>query len=388
MYLPKHISQKITERKRQNAFRTLKNRVFEVDFYSNDYIGFSTCQDIEKRVQHILSDFKPRHGSTGSRLLSGNYELFSVAEETIRKFHNSQGALLFNSGYDANIGFFSCIAQRGDVILYDSYIHASIRDGISLSLAQSFKFKHNDLDDLQKYLTKFSDGKRSVFVVTESVFSMDGDSPDLVQMSELISDFQAFMVVDEAHALGVFGHKGCGLVQHLKLQDKVFARIVTFGKALGCHGACVLASNEVCHYLINFARSFIYTTAMPPHNLATILAGYHQLEVTQNIEKLHRNITFFRENMMKTRFYAINKEKYIESKSAVQAVIFSGNDWVKSVADSLHRHGFGVMPILSPTIPKGQERLRICLHSFNTQQQISDMLSFLTQYPLAMKIGK
>ena len=379
MKLPEHITQKLSERKQKNSFRTLKKQTFGADFYSNDYVGFSCSESIENRINSILDGFKIQHGSTGSRLLSGNYELFSITEDFIKNFHNAESALLFNSGYDANIGFFSCIAQRGDVILYDAYIHASIRDGISLSLAQSFKYKHNDLGDLEKLLQKFSHENRSVFVVTESVFSMDGDSPNLLKMNELIHSYKAFLIVDEAHALGVFGKYGCGLVQHLGLEKSVFARIVTFGKALGCHGACVLAQSEVRDYLINFARSFIYTTAMPPHSLATILAGYKELQETRNINLLGKKILFFK-NYLSHKQKTDKEIKFIHSDSAIQAIIFSGNDVVKSVADKLQKEGFGVMPILSPTVPKGQERLRICLHSFNTETQISELLDALYDY--------
>lgn len=375
MKIPQHITEKLNQRKEKNALRTLKKNTFDVDFFSNDYIGFSSSENIKAEVKSILSAYKIQHGSTGSRLLSGNYELFSQVENALKEFHQSESALLFNSGYDANIGFFSCIAQRGDVILYDSYIHASIRDGISLSLAQSYKFNHNDLLHLENLLEKFSNEKRSVFIVTESVFSMDGDSPNLLKMSELSFKYGAFLVVDEAHALGVFGHQGAGLLQELDLHQKIFARIVTFGKALGCHGACILSSVEVKEYLVNFARSFIYTTAMPPHSLATIWAGYKELSVTQNIQKLQNNILFFDNFLEKNT----KKNHFIKSESAIKAIIIPNNDTVKSAASVLQKNGFGVMPILSPTVPEGQERLRICLHSFNTEKEISDLLTLLNK---------
>ena len=231
MNIPSKILKKINERIEKNAFRTLKRDCFQFDFYSNDYIGFSSSIEIKKEVENILSDKKIQNGATGSRLLSGNFPLFEITENYIKDFHNAESALLFNSGYDANVGFFSCVPQRGDVILYDTYIHASIRDGISLSLAKSFKFKHNNLEDLEHLLKKYSESNTSVFIVTESVFSMDGDSPDLHQMAYLADRYNAFLVVDEAHALGVFGFQGCGLVQQLGLEEKVFARIVTYGGA-------------------------------------------------------------------------------------------------------------------------------------------------------------
>lgn len=371
MRIPEHIHKKIADRKADNAFRTLKDNLFTIDFFSNDYIGFASSKAIHAEVEKILAEQKWQHGATGSRLLSGNHSLYEVAENEITKFHNSESALLFNSGYDANVGFFSCIPQRNDIMLYDSYIHASIRDGISLGLTKSYKFKHNDLSDLEKLLKKFSSSKQTTFVATESVFSMDGDSPDLLKMTELCEQYGAFLIVDEAHALGVFGQFGCGLVQHLGLENRVFARIVTYGKALGCHGAAILSSGVVKDYLINFARSLIYTTAMPPQSVAHIVAGYRQLKKTTHIKKLQENISLFKNTLEKHK----KNYSFIHSDSSIQAMIVSGNDFVKSVAEQLQNKGFGVMPILSPTIPKGEERLRICLHSFNTEEQILNLVN-------------
>ncbi|MFJ1490403.1 aminotransferase class I/II-fold pyridoxal phosphate-dependent enzyme [Capnocytophaga canis] len=371
MRIPEHIHKKIADRKADNAFRTLKNNLFTIDFFSNDYIGFASSKAIHAEVEKILAEQKWQHGATGSRLLSGNHSLYEVAENEITKFHNSESALLFNSGYDANVGFFSCIPQRNDIMLYDSYIHASIRDGISLGLTKSYKFKHNDLSDLEKLLKKFSSSKQTTFVATESVFSMDGDSPDLLKMTELCEQYGAFLIVDEAHALGVFGQFGCGLVQHLGLENRVFARIVTYGKALGCHGAAILSSGVVKDYLINFARSLIYTTAMPPQSVAHIVAGYRQLKKTTHIKKLQENISLFKNTLEKHK----KNYSFIHSDSSIQAMIVSGNDFVKSVAEQLQNKGFGVMPILSPTIPKGEERLRICLHSFNTEEEILNLVN-------------
>lgn len=371
MRIPEHIHKKIADRKADNAFRTLKNNLFTIDFFSNDYIGFALSKAIHAEVEKILAEQKWQHGATGSRLLSGNHSLYEVAENEITKFHNSESALLFNSGYDANVGFFSCIPQRNDIMLYDSYIHASIRDGISLGLTKSYKFKHNDLSDLEKLLKKFCSSKQTTFVATESVFSMDGDSPDLLKMTELCEQYGAFLIVDEAHALGVFGQFGCGLVQHLGLENRVFARIVTYGKALGCHGAAILSSGVVKDYLINFARSLIYTTAMPPQSVAHIVAGYRQLKKTTHIKKLQENISLFKNTLEKHK----KNYSFIHSNSSIQAMIVSGNDFVKSVAEQLQNKGFGVTPILSPTIPKGEERLRICLHSFNTEEEILNLVN-------------
>jgi len=373
MYM-EHISRKLAERKAQNALRKLQVRNFAIDFYSNDYIGFSASDELKGLSSTILKGYKQANGATGSRLLSGNAPIFEDAEAYIAGAHKAEAALLYNSGYDANVGFFSCILQRGDVLLYDSYSHASIRDGISLSQAQSYKFRHNDLDHLEALLQKFAGGDKSVLIATESVFSMDGDSPDLLRMCELASQYGAHIAIDEAHAIGVFGENGSGLVQALGLEDRVLARIVTFGKGLGTHGAAVVSTKEVKEYLVNFSRSFIYTTAMAPHAVATILAGYQLLRTTTASEALKGNIHYFKSELEKRQL-----PRFIPSESAIQAVVLSGNDYVKGVATQLQAKGLGVLPILSPTVPKGEERLRVCLHSYNTMQEIDLLIDTLSK---------
>ena len=281
MKLPKNLTAKLETRKQNNAFRKLSFPNDLIDFASNDYIGFSKNKSIfEETHQYLIENNSLQNGATGSRLLSGNHKVYQEAEGFISKFHQSESALIFNSGYDANVGFFSCVPQKGDLILYDELCHASIRDGIQLSNAKAYKFKHNDFEDLEGKITnyKLRITNQEIYIVTESVFSMDGDTPNLEELAQLSEKYKCHLVTDEAHALGVFGDKGEGLVQQLGLQDQVFARIMTFGKGLGCHGAAIVGSQELKDYLINFARSFIYTTGLSPHSVATILVGHQHLE--------------------------------------------------------------------------------------------------------------
>jgi 8-amino-7-oxononanoate synthase len=248
-----------------------------------------------------------------------------------------------------------------------------------MSHAKSYKFKHNDLEDLEKKCQterSRSPIETNIYLVTESVFSMDGDSPDLIELSKLCKKHNVFLVIDEAHAIGVFGERGTGLIQNLKLEHAIFARIITFGKALGCHGAAILGSAPLKEYLINFSRSFIYTTALPPHSLATIHTAYNELIESKNRTKLHENIKFFKAEIIKNKLESI----FIESHSAIHCCIISGNSKVKSIAKNLQEHGFDVKPILSPTVPKGQERLRFCLHTYNTEENISKVLQLLTTF--------
>ncbi|MDX1761568.1 MAG: 8-amino-7-oxononanoate synthase [Christiangramia sp.] len=377
--LPTKLEKRLQKRKEDDSFRELLSSQNGVDFFSNDYLGFSNSEEIFENTSRILKTSEAMNGSTGSRLLSGNHSLFKVLENQLADFHNSQAALVFNSGYDANIGFFSAVPQKADIILYDELIHASIRDGLKMSQARHFKFRHNDLEDLEEKLKRFStkEDESVVYVVTESVFSMDGDSPDLKAMLDLTEKFVARLIVDEAHATGVIGEKGQGLIQQLKIENEIFARIHTFGKAIGCHGAVVLGNSDLKDYLVNFSRSFIYTTALSPHSVATIIAAYQKLESDlQNLNKLKENIEHFRAELQK---YDL-EDLFVDSFSAIQVCVIPGNSKVRSIASDLSEKGFNVKPILSPTVPAGSERLRFCIHSYNSFQEISQVLKVLGNF--------
>lgn len=374
MKFPKNLSEKLESRKQNHALRQLPQKQEKIDFVSNDYLGFSRSEKLFQEIHQYLIDNKyTQNGATGSRLISGNHPLYDVTENHIAHFHQSESALIFNSGYDANVGFFSSVPQKGDLILYDELIHASIRDGIQLSNAKSYKFQHNDFEDLERLFLK-SNGDASIYVATESVFSMDGDTPNLEELIRLTEKHNCHLVIDEAHALGVFGEKGEGHVQEMGLQDKVFARIMTFGKGLGCHGAVVLGSNELKDYLVNFSRSFIYTTGLSPHSVATILMGYQHLEKEKDtLLQLRENINFFNQEKQMMGMRPL----FVRSKSAIQCAIIPGNEKVKTIALQLQENGFDVKAILSPTVPEGQERLRVCLHSYNSKKEITQLLRLL-----------
>ncbi|MCC9072586.1 pyridoxal phosphate-dependent aminotransferase family protein [Flavobacterium sp. F-65] len=374
MKLPENLVQKLVVRKQNNALRQLPDANVSIDFTSNDYIGFSKSTVIFNKTHQYLLDTKNiQNGATGSRLISGNHSLYKIAETFIAQFHQSESALIFNSGYDANVGFFSAVPQRNDVILYDELSHASIRDGILMSNAKTYKFNHNDFEDLERLIVKHQNS--ILYIVTESVFSMDGDCPNLEELVLLSEKYNCYLVVDEAHALGVFGEKGEGLLQFLGLHTRVFARIMTFGKGLGCHGAAVLGSQELKEYLVNFARSFIYTTGLSPHSVATIFIAYQQLEIEkETIEKLRQNIVYFNQQKKLLGLQPM----FVRSKSAIQSAIIPGNENVKAVAQKMQENGFDVKAILSPTVPEGQERLRFCIHSYNTYEEISSVFTCIS----------
>ncbi len=383
---PLKLEKRLEIRKEQNSLRTLGTSNNLIDFSSNDYLGFAGNRNLFFKTEQLLKEQEMcKNGATGSRLLSGNHKLYPLAEKEIKNFHGAPAALIFNSGYDANIGFFSTVPQKGDLIFYDELVHASIRDGISMSHSKAYKFKHNDLEDLKKKLKNItSEPTSEIYIVTESVFSMDGDSPDLEAFSAYSEKGNYHLIVDEAHALGVFGEKGKGLVQELGLEKKVFARINTFGKAMGSHGAVILGSHLLVQYLINFCRSFIYTTALSPPSVAAIISGYKLLgeqesnEENIEIKKLQENIRFFKSEVNRLKL----QNKFIKSDSAIHCCIISGNDEVKNIADQFQDKGFNIKPILSPTVTKGSERLRFCLHSYNSKEEITSLLQLLADLPI------
>ncbi len=336
-----------------------------IDFSSNDYLGFAKCKDLWE------PEPLDKYGSTGSRLLTGNSAVTEETEIMIASFHHAEAGLIYNSGYDANTGLFSCIAGKDDTIIYDENCHASIKDGARLSLAKHYSFRHNDPEHLE---SKIQRAQGNVFVAVESVYSMDGDSEDLKGLATLTEKYKhVYLIVDEAHATGIFGDRGEGLIQEYGLQDRFFARVHTFGKALGCQGAIVLGSNMLRDYLINFSRPFIYTTALPLHNILAIKRAYQLLEgKDNNIRLLKKCIRYFNK---KASVSGIPNVKL--NDSAIQVIIISGNENAKAAAKHLQSKGFDIRPVLSPTVPAGTERLRICIHSYNTEAEIDGLVDKL-----------
>jgi 8-amino-7-oxononanoate synthase len=366
----KFISESLKQRKDNNSLRTLKTENNLIDFCSNDYLGFAHSISFQKIFEEELKKY-PHYqmGSGGSRLLAGNSLFAEELEQEIADFHQSEASLLFNSGYDANIGIFSSIPQRGDTIITDEYIHASIIDGVRLSHATRYVFKHNDLENLEQKL-KLSKGK--IFIVVESIYSMDGDQAPLKEIANLAHKYDAALIVDEAHATGIFGEKGKGLVYELGLCELVFARIITFGKALGTHGAAVLGNNELRSFLINFSRSFIYTTSASFLSHLAIKCAYLHLKNKDHQSALHGRIKYFRQNID-------SKIKLLGSHSAIQIILVPGNTEARETALKIQEAGFDVRAILSPSVAKDSERLRICLHNHNTMEDISNLCISLNQ---------
>lgn len=366
------LQEKLNERIEKGSLRILTTTSLPFDFCSNDYLGFARSSTLEKLVEaQCKTIYNYNNGSGGSRLLSGNYKFTEETEQFIANFHHAQSGLIFNSGYDANVGLLSSIPQRGDTIITDELIHASLIDGARLSHAERYKFKHNDLADLEQ---KLKNAKGICYVAVESVYSMDGDIAPLKEISELCEQYKANLIVDEAHATGLFGENGKGLVFQLALEETIFARIITFGKAIGTHGAIILGSETLRNYLINFARSFIYTTAAPLHNILTINCAYQLLAQGDFHLQIQEKIGLYNQLIAEVNLPTI------KSESAIQTILISGNKNARNAALQLQSKGFDVKAILSPTVAEGKERLRICLHTYNSDQEITALVNELKSF--------
>lgn len=370
--MDKFLHQRLAKLHAAGVHRQLAGSVMGVDFWSNDYLGLASL--VPKKRQTAI-DENHKSGATGSRLISGDADSCHALEYMIANYHGFAAALVFNSGYTANLGLLSAVLKRGDVLLYDELMHASCRDGIRLGQAKAYKFKHNQLEErIEQAAGEVGEGHQ-LFVLTEGRFSMDGDLAPLQQMAELCENFDAHLIVDEAHSCGLEGPAGAGLVAQLGLQEQVFACVVTYGKAFGSHGAAVLGSTALREYLINTCRPFIYTTGPAPAQWEGIAEAYEKLAAVhaKTYPTLQARIAQFITGMAtKTGEVTMG-----ETNSPIQIVHLPGNEEVMEAELACKEAGLLVKGIRSPTVPIGQERLRICIHAFNTPAEIEELVQLL-----------
>lgn len=364
MSTKKSIEKSLNKRLESGNLRKLSlpnNRL--IDFSSNDYLGLARSSDLKDEILRSYESKNTRNGSTGSRLLTGNSSLIEKTEYFLASLFGFESSTLFSSGYMANLAFFSSIPQKGDTVIYDELSHACIKDGLRLNFAKRLPFKHNSIKDLE---TKIKQAKGNIYVVCESVYSMDGDLASLKQIAALCSQHKANLIVDEAHSTGIWGEHGQGLVHEMSIQNQVFAVIHTFGKAMGIHGASISGDKSLKEFLHNFARPFIYTTAPSDFEVISIQCAFDYLAKQPNRQA---NLFF------KIAHY--NKMMGSIGQSAIQTIMTKGNQNTRNTAQKLQSAGFDVRPILSPTVKEGSERLRICLHSFNSEEEISSFAQHL-----------
>lgn len=350
---------------RNNSKIKINNKEY-IDFSSNDYLGLSGHPKLVAASKEALD----KYGTSGSasRLLSGDSDLYHKLEEKIAQLKNKEAALVFNSGFQANLGIISALFGKGDCIFSDRLNHASIIDGIMLSGARIFRFKHNDVEHLEQLLKEERNKFKNALIVTETIFSMDGDWAPLKELVALKEKYNCQIFVDEAHATGIFGKKGSGLVEEEGLSGKIDFIMGTFGKALGGFGAYLAASKEIIDYLINTCRSFIYSTSLPPAIIASNIAALELLkEEPWRREKLLESSDYFRAELA-------NKGFEVKGSSQIIPVITGDNFKTIELARKLQDKGYWVLPVRPPTVPRGQARLRFSL-SVNHDKGVLDKLA-------------
>ncbi|WP_213357660.1 aminotransferase class I/II-fold pyridoxal phosphate-dependent enzyme [Chlamydiifrater phoenicopteri] len=370
MFRERFLKEALKNRQKKGILRSLSlnHSATKVDFASNDYLGISRRGPFCQKTNFSIQCTK---GSTGSRLLTGNSSAHEKLEEEIAKFHKVESALVCNSGYAANVGLISCIASPKDRILYDIQVHSSIIDGIKLSRAKAFPFRHNDVSHLKNRLNKKYPG--NTFVCTETLFSMDGSLAPIKEITEACLENEALLIVDEAHSGGVYGKYGEGIVSSLGLQESVFATIYTYGKAFGIFGASIAGSSLLKEYLVNFCRPLVYSTSLPPLVIEEIRHAYRCIQkASEDRSYLNSLITYFQELTEKYQL-----QRAFPSQTCIQPLLFPGAHNAKRASSLCQKAGFDVRPILSPTVQKNHEILRVCLHSFNTLQEVTLLLELL-----------
>ncbi|HYR83452.1 MAG TPA: 8-amino-7-oxononanoate synthase [Terriglobia bacterium] len=327
-----------------------------IQLSSNDYLGLSSDPRLKDAITRAL-EADDRVSSTGSRLLSGNSERWEQLEQRFAEFVGTEAALYFPSGYAANIGLLSSILKDGDTVFSDSANHASVIDGIRLSRANRVIFPHSNLDYLAESLHR-TGGRGEKIIVVESVFSMDGDRAPLRELIALCEQYGASLIADEAHAIGVEGLGGRGLVHSIRRNDHVLATVHTCGKALASMGAFVAGSRTLRDYLINHARTFIFTTALPPYCAAQIQEAL-SLSITADADRdhLYELSRHLRKRMKRAGF------ETGRSNSQIIPLILGSNDAAVRFAAAMNAAGFAVRAIRPPSVPAGTSRLRLSLHS-------------------------
>ena len=332
---------------------------------SNDYLGLGDDNELLEGYGRRFRKSLHAMTSSSSRLLTGNHPLYDQLEKALAALYGRQSAMVFNSGYHANIGILPALCNRHDLVLSDRLNHASIIDGMKIAESPYQRFRHCDYDHLEELLEGARGRYRQIFIVTESVFSMDGDLADLARLVALKEKYGAFLIVDEAHGVGVFGERGLGLSETAGMVPQIDIITGTFGKALASTGAYAVMSSVVREYLLNTMRSFIFTTALPP-----VILGWSLLT-------LERQASMFSERAALLRLAArlrnelVGRGFDVRGESHIVPVVTGGNDLAVALAARLKDAGFLCMPVRPPTVPEKGARIRISLRSTLSWEDIA-----------------
>ncbi len=335
---------------------------------SNDYLGLASDPQLKLSFTEAIEKYGT--GSGASRLISGNMAPHEKLEESIARFKGTESAILFNSGYHANIGVIPAVFGKGDLILSDELNHASLIDGCRLSKAEVLKYPHKDCVALKKLLSENKNYNKKL-ILTDGVFSMDGDIAPLSEITKIAKEFGAAVMVDDAHATGVLGPNGRGTLDHFGLDpDCVDIQMGTLGKATGCFGAYIAGSHELIRFLLNKARSFIYTTALPP---GVAVAAEQAIAIISDDksrrERLWKNVHFFREGLIKLGLNTM------ESATPIIPIIIGDTEETMKISRGLLEEGLFVQGIRPPTVPKGKSRLRVTISAAHNGEDLEFALA-------------
>ncbi|WP_257350203.1 8-amino-7-oxononanoate synthase [Pseudalkalibacillus decolorationis] len=329
---------------------------------SNNYLGYAGDERLKKAMIEAVDKYGA--GATASRLIVGNHPLYKETEAALIKWKRAEAGIIVNSGYTGNLGIISALLGRGDYVFSDKLNHASIVDGVVLSRAKHQRYRHNDLKHLESLLQKAPADKRKL-IVTDSLFSMDGDFAHLVELIQLKEQYNAILMVDEAHSSGIYGKNGEGYAHHLNLQNRIDIQMGTFSKALGSFGAYVIGKKWLIDYLTNRMRSFIYSTALPP---AVLGAAKTAIEIVQfepeRRASLQTNARYFREALIDLGFDIGGSE------SQIVPVIIGENETTMMFAKALQKEGIAAVPVRPPTVPENEARIRFTLTAAHQKEDL------------------
>jgi 8-amino-7-oxononanoate synthase len=340
-----------------------------LSFCSNDYLGLANHPDIAAAMKLAIDNCGV--GSGASHLIDGHHQEHELLEQELAEFTGREAALVFSTGYMANIGVMAALMNRGDSILQDKLNHASLIDGAQLAQSKLLRYRHNDVDHLHSQLL-IASGKK--LVVTDGVFSMDGDCAPLQNVCEAASNQNAWVMVDDAHGVGVLGPQGSGLVNHLGLTSKDVPLLVgTLGKAFGTSGAFVAGDQEVIDYLLQTARTYIYTTATPPAIAAATRAS---LKLVKQADDRRKHLTELIA-ALRSGVQSLGLE-LMPSETPIQPIVVGSNEDVLRISQALKDRGILVTAIRPPTVPVGSARLRITLSAEHSFEQVDRLLNALS----------
>ena len=375
--------QQLEQLRAKNQYRSIPDLVHQgryitrenckmLNMSSNDYLGLASNENLRQSFLQRYGDNFPSFTSSSSRLLTGNFPIYTDLEQLIAQRFQRESALLFNSGYHANLGILPALTTTKSLILADKFVHASMIDGIRLSQCEFFRYRHNDYEHLKSLLEKNAGKFDRTFIVTESVFSMDGDVADLKYLVQLKKQFpNTYLYVDEAHAIGVYGKNGLGISERADVIADIDLLVGTFGKALASMGAYVVCDKILKECLINQMRPLIFSTALPPFNVAWTHFIFERLpQLSKERTHLEQLSAFLRQEVE-------HRTQIMPSQTCIVPYILGENEVTLAKAKDLQEEGYYCLPIRPPTVPKGTSRIRLSLTADMTMDEIKQFVACL-----------